>query len=124
MVEPAPAVVLRPVRRAVAPPGEAALGSGHEAATDVNPVVRLLQPCQRLDLDRRVADDAQQRLVTPDVAFERGDVEVADDDGRFLEALGPARHAPDEVELLPEFWIEEAIGRVAAGGDVNILEPD
>src|SRR3954447_9363590 len=43
MVEPAPAVVLRPVRRAVAPPGEAALGRGNEAAADVDPVVCLAE---------------------------------------------------------------------------------
>src|SRR5579884_3868401 len=69
MVEPAAAVVLGPVRRAIAPPGEAALRRRHELAADVDPVVRLLQPGQRLDLDRRVADDVQQRLVAPDVAL-------------------------------------------------------
>src|SRR4029079_3517155 len=87
MVEPAPAVVLRPVRRAIAPPGEAALRRGHEAAADVDPVVRLLEPGKCLDLDGRMADDVQQRLVAPDVALERRDVEVAEDDRRLVEAL-------------------------------------
>ena len=52
-------------------------------AADVDPVVRLLQPAQRRDLDRRVADDVEQRLVAPHVAFERRDVEVADDESRL-----------------------------------------
>ena len=55
MVEPPAAVVLGPVQRAIAPPGEAALGRGDESAADIDPAVRLLQPRQRLDLDRRVA---------------------------------------------------------------------
>ena len=83
MVEPAAAVVARPIGRTVAPPGEAALGRGHEPAADVDPAVRLLQPGQRLDLDRRMADDLEQGLVAPHVAFERRDVEVADDDRRL-----------------------------------------
>ena len=87
MVEPAAAVVPGPVGRAIAPPGEAALGRGDELAADIDPAVRLLQPAQRLDLDRRVADDVEQRLVAPDVAFERRDVEVADDDGRLAQAF-------------------------------------
>ena len=41
-----------------------------------------------------------------------------------LKALGPARHALDEVELLSELRVDRAVGRVAAGGDVDILEPD
>src|SRR5689334_17203366 len=78
-VEPAAAVVLGPVGRSIAPPGEAALRRGKEASPDVGPVVRLLKPGQRLHLDGRMADDGEQRLVAPDVALERGDVEIADD---------------------------------------------
>ena len=52
MIEPAPAIVDREVRRAIAPPGKAALGRGHEPPADVDPVVSPLQTGQRLDLDR------------------------------------------------------------------------
>ena len=38
--------------------------------------------------------------------------------------FGPARHALDEVELLAELGIELAVGNVAAGGDVDVLQPD
>ena len=36
----------------------------------------------------------------------------------------PAGHALDEVELLPELGVERAVGDVAAGGHIDILEPD
>ena len=55
MVEPPPTVVLRPVGRAVAPPGEAALRRWHELAADIDPVVSVPQARQRVDLDRPVA---------------------------------------------------------------------
>ena len=61
MVEPAAAVVLGPVGRAVAPPGETTFRCGHEPAADVDPAMRLLQIAQRFDFDGGVADDAQQR---------------------------------------------------------------
>ena len=44
VVEAASAIVLGPVGRAIAPPGEAAFGRRHEPAADINPVVRLLKP--------------------------------------------------------------------------------
>src|SRR5206468_3306934 len=78
MIEPAAAVVLRPVGRAVAPPGEISLGCRDELAADVDPLVRRLEAGKRLDLDGGMADDLEQRLVAPDVAFERRDVQVAD----------------------------------------------
>src|SRR4051812_40718851 len=105
MVEAPAAVILRPVGRAIAPPGKAPRRRGHEFAADVDPVVRLLQARQRLDLDGRVADDGEQRLMAPDIAFERRDIEIADDNRRLLEALRPARHSLDEIELLAELAI-------------------
>ena len=93
MIEPAATIVLGPVRRAVAPPGEAALRRRHELSADVDPVVCLLKLGQRLNLDRRVADDRQQRLVIPDVALEGRDIEIANDDRRFAKALRPPGHA-------------------------------
>ena len=41
-----------------------------------------------------------------------------------LQSLGPAGHALDEIELLTEFRILLAVGDVAAGGDIDILDPD
>ena len=124
MVEPAAAVVLGPVGRAIAPPGEAALGGGHEAAADIDPAMRLLQRRQRFDFDRGVTDDTQQRLVAPDVAFQRRDIEVADDDGWLAKAVRPAGHAADEVELLAELGVLLAVGNVAPGRHIDIFDPD
>ena len=71
-----------------------------------------------------MADDVEQRLVVPHVAFQRRDVEVADDQSRLSQLFRPARHPLDEVELLAELGVERAVGNVAAGGDIDILEPD
>src|SRR5207253_322984 len=84
----------------------------------------LPQPGQRGDFDRRMADDLEQRLMTPDVAFERRDIEIADDDRGLAKALGPPRHALDEIELLAEFRVLIAVGDIAPGGDIDILKPD
>ena len=124
MVEPPPAIVGGPVLRPIAPPGEQALGRGDEAAAEIDPVVRRLQPPKRLDLDRRMADDVEQRLVAPHVAFQRRDVEVADDQSRLSQLFRPAGHALDKVEFLAEFGVEVAVGNVAAGRDIDILEAD
>ena len=68
---------------------------------NINPAVRLLELAQGFHLDRRVADDLQQLLVAPHVAFERGDVEVTDDQRGAVERVGPAGHPPEKIELLP-----------------------
>jgi len=124
MIKASTAIVPRPIRRAVAPPGEAPLRRGNESAPDVDPIMRLLQFRQRLDLDRRVANHREQGFVAPDVAFERGHVEVADDQGRLPQFLRPARHPANEVQLLAKFRIDGPIGRVPAGRNVDILQPD
>ena len=114
-----------PVGRAVAPPGVEPLRRRMEMAAEIDPVVARLEPGQRLDLDRRVADDVEQLLVAPDVAFERRDVEVADHDRRAV------AHASDQRvirSMKSSFWpnlgFSVAVGNVAAGGDVDVLEPD
>ena len=83
----------------------------------------LLEAIERRDFDRGVADDVDQRLVAPHVAFERGDVEVADHQSRLAQLFGPAGHPFDEVELLPELGIDGAVGDVAAGWHVDVLDP-
>src|ERR1044072_2339216 len=77
MVEPSAAVRGFPVPGAVAPPGEAALRRGDEAAAEIDPAVRRLQPGERLDLDRRVADDVGPMLVAPNVPLATGGCEIA-----------------------------------------------
>src|SRR5690606_41761410 len=93
-----------------------------EHAAESDAAERIRGPAERLALQRRVADDLEERLVVVDVAFERGAVEVADDQRRPVERLGPAGHPPDKVELLTELRVEFAIGDVAARGDVDVLE--
>src|SRR5690606_30090999 len=39
-----------------------------------------------------------------------------------VERVGPARHALEEIELLPELGIDGAVRNVAACGDVDVLE--
>lgn len=125
MVEPAAAVGRGPVLRAVAPPGVEPLGRGDEFAAEIDPVVRGLQPRQRLNLYRRMADHVEQLLVAPHVAFERGDVEIAgEDDGQVAQAFGPARHALQKIELLAEFGVRLAVGNVAARGDIDVFEAE
>ena len=41
-----------------------------------------------------------------------------------LQPFRPAGHALDEVELLAELGIDGPVGRVAAGGHVDILQAD
>ena len=91
---------------------------------EIDPVMRRLQPRQRRNLDRGVADDPEQLLVVPHVGFERGDVEIADDQRRFVKRLGPARHPLYEGQFLREFGVERGIGHVAAGRNIDILEAD
>src|SRR5687768_458569 len=76
MVEPAATVTRGPVLGAIAPPGIIAFWGRDELAAEIDPVVRRPKPRQRLDLDRRVADHAEQCLVVPHVAFQWRDVEV------------------------------------------------
>src|SRR3546814_2714040 len=97
MIEPPSAIRCLPVARAVAPPCEQLVGRWNEAAADVHPAVALLEAAQRRDLDRRVADDIEERLVAPDVAFERRDVEIAEQDRRLAQFLGPPRHPFEEA---------------------------
>src|SRR6185369_14208984 len=41
---------------------------------------------------------------------------------RPVQLLGPTRHPPEEIELLAELWIGLAVGNVAAGGNVDVLQ--
>ncbi len=124
MVEPPAAITQRPIGRAVAPPGEITLGRRDEAAPQIDPVVRRAQPFERRHLDLCMADHVEQGLVAPHVAFERRNVEIADDQSRLSQLFRPACHPLDEVELLPELGVERAVGDVAACGYIDIFQPD
>ena len=123
MVEPPPAVARRPILRAIAPPGEVAVGR-RDGCGPGRPVVRCCSRSKRFDLDRRMADDVEQRLMVPNVAFERRDIEIADDRSRLSQLFGPAGHAFDEVELLAELGIEVRSGMSPPAGNIDILKPD
>src|SRR3546814_5761737 len=81
-----------------------------EIAAEIDPRIAGPERIQRIDFHGRVADDLEQLLVAPDVAGKRRDIEIPDEQGGQGERLGPARHPLDEIELLPEFGIERAIG--------------
>src|SRR4051812_14664560 len=115
MIQPTAPVRHRPILGAVAPPSEASLRRGNKAAAQIGPVVRCLKTPERLNLDRSMADHVEQLLVAPDIAFQRRDVEIADDDGRHPHRFRPLRHARKEIELLAELWIEIAVWNVSAG---------
>ncbi len=60
--------------------------------------------------------------MVPHVAFERGDVEIADDQRRAVDRIGPAGHPVKEIELLAELGVFLAVGLVAARRDIDILD--
>ena len=59
-----------------------------------------------LDLDRRMADD-EQRLVAPDVIFERRDIEIADKNGApggdLVRRANPATISSRKGQFVGEF---------------------
>ena len=91
-------------------------------AAKIDPVMALLECCQCRDLDGSVADNIQQRLVAPDIAFERRDIEIADDDGRFAQIRRPTGHAIDKRQLLREFGVDQRVGHIATGGHIDIFD--
>ena len=60
--------------------------------------------------------------MVPHVAFERGDVEVADDQRRPVDRIGPAGHPVEEIEFLAELCVLLAVGFVAARRDIDVLD--
>ena len=124
MIEPPTAIGGEPILRAIAPPGIEPRGRRHEMPPEIDPVMRRPQSAERLHLDGRMADHIEQLLVIPDVRFKRRDIEVADDHRRLAQSCGPLGHPFDEGEFLREFEIERRIGNIAAGGNIDVLQPD
>jgi hypothetical protein len=72
-----------------------------------------------------VAHHVEELLVRPDVVLERRHVEVADQDRRAADAApAPGSQIRQEIELVREFRVAVAVGHVAAGRDVKIVQHD
>src|SRR6218665_4157843 len=78
VIEPPPLILVTP-ERTVAPPGIVAFGCGNELAAKVRPAMGIAKEPPRFHFPRGVADDLQERLVIVDIAIERRDIEIADD---------------------------------------------
>ena len=125
MVEAAAFIGGGPIGRAVAPPRVELLVGGHELAQGVAPLPGRLDLAELLDLDGRVADDAKQRLMAPNVVLQRGYIEVADQDFTPRRVAWPRkkrRHFVEEGELMGEFVVDGGIGLVAAGRHIEIVD--
>ena len=84
--------------------------------------MRVLEALQRLHLERRVADDFKQLLMAPHIAFERRDVEIADDERRAINRIGPPRHAFEKIEFLAKLRVLLTVRNIAACGHIDILD--
>jgi hypothetical protein len=123
MIEAPSTVGSRPILCAVTPPGMKSPRRGKKLPSKIDPTRRRLHPSQRFDFDWRMADCAEQLFVTPDIAFERGDVEITDEQGGAVERFRPARHAFEEIQFLAELVIDVAVRNIAPGGDIDVFEP-
>src|SRR3546814_5906046 len=111
-----------PVAGAIAPPCVKALRRGHEFAAQVDPIIGRLQARQQLAFYGRVADDVQKLLMAPYIAFQRRDIEVADQNGGLVELRGPSDHSLQEIDLLPEFGILSPVRNLATRRNINVFK--
>src|SRR3546814_20751184 len=100
MVGAAPPVGPGPVGGGIARPGGEATRRRVERAAEVDPLAALLKTGQGVYFNGGMADDIDQLLVAPDVAFQRRDVEIANQQSGAATLFRPARHPLDLVELL------------------------
>src|SRR6185295_1938702 len=126
VVEPAALVGCLPIGRAIAPPSIELRWLRRVHAHGVDPAARVLNGDELLAFEWRVRDDAQHLLMTPDIVLERSDIEIADQNHAVAVATQrrACAHLIQEGELMREFWINSGIGRVAAGGYVEIMQRD
>src|SRR3954453_4218397 len=78
MVKTTALVCGSPVGRTVAPPRIQLRRLRRMSAHHIDPAAGFAGGDKLLAFDRRMRDNAQHLLVTPDIVLERGDVEVAD----------------------------------------------
>lgn len=122
MVEPAAAVRGRPVPVAIRPPRVELLFGRDEMAHGVVPALRrpCLKPCH---FHRRMANDIEQLLMAPDVLLQRRDIEVAHENSSPGRVFGEmCRRLGQKIELMGEFLIRGAVGDIAAGGYIEIMD--
>ena len=81
-------------------------------AADIDPVVRRLQPAQYLALDRGMADHVKQLAMAPHIAFQRRDVEIADQEdflgrGSFGQFASKQIHFPVPDLPMPGMEVDD-----------------
>ena len=119
-----PRSFLRPVLRAIAPPGEAALGRRDELRPISTQSCACLQPSQASTSTGVWLTTSSNALWLQTSHSSGATLKSPTMIVGSLSAFRPARHALDEVELLAELGLTVAVGDVAAGGNVDIFEPD
>ena len=75
-------------------------------------------------LDRRVRHDLQERLVAPDIVFQRRDIEIANQNRAFIllrRVVAAIAHLVEERQLVLELGIDGDVGLVAARRHVEIM---
>ena len=124
MVEPAALVAARPFAVAVAPPGIELFVFGDDGADRIDPSMGSAPGFERLDFDRRVADDLQQLLVRPDIVFMRRDVEIADHDvpTLFGQLRRPVGRFFQKIHFVGELVVHLGVRLVATGGHIEIMQ--
>src|SRR5690606_9534678 len=120
MVEAATLVRCAPVAGAVTPPCIKALRIRDEPAADIDPFMCTLQPGHRFDFKRCVAHDIDELLMAPDIGFQRGDIKIAQQDGRRVELVRPLGHPLVKVELLAKFRVEFTVRNFPACRNIDI----
>ena len=126
MVQASAAIGGFPILGAIAPPGIDLFIVRHEQPRHVLPVERVDGRLQQFGFHRRVADDVQKLLVTPDVVFQRCHVEVANEHQRIASTMGFRRearfHLAQEVELVRELRIHRRVRNVSARRHIEIVQ--
>src|SRR3546814_9124778 len=60
--------------------------------------------------------------MAPYIAFQRRDIEVADQNGGLVELRGPSDHSLQEIDLLPEFGILSPVRNLATRRTINVFK--
>src|SRR3546814_19633924 len=60
--------------------------------------------------------------MAPYIAFQRRDIEVADQNGGLVELRGPSDHSLQEIDPLPEFGILSPVRNLATRRNINVFK--
>ena len=91
-------------------------------APDIRPAVGVHEPLQAFHLNRRMADNLQQLLVIPHIAFQWGNVEITHDQRGPVNRIRPAGHPLQKIELLSKFGVYLPVRLVAARRDIDVFD--